>query len=95
MDPEGRAVPRDRVLTLYDEGISACLARDAPGAIQAVMALIGTLNFELQDAAVGLFDVYERCLRSLEAERFDFPLRVLRGLRQGWIPGEPPPSAGA
>ncbi len=81
----------EHILRLYDEGIAACLARDAPRAVEVVMALIAALNFEYREAAGRFFALYDFCLDNLEARRFDRPLRVLRALKEAWTPSAVPP----
>ena len=73
-----------RIAWLYDQGITACLASDTRQAEAALMGLIGVLNFEYEAAAIGLFRLYDHCLREARAGRFVRPLEVLRTLREAW-----------
>ena len=73
-----------RIARLYDEGIAACLASNGRQAEAALMGLIGVLNFEYEAAAMGLFRLYDHCLRETRAGRFARPLEILRTLREAW-----------
>jgi len=79
------ASPMQLVLMVYDIAIVACEARDPQRAGRALSELIGSLNFEYEEIATGLFRLYEYCLWGIRRSRFQDAAKVLRGLRQAWV----------
>jgi hypothetical protein len=61
--------------------MSACRRRDAAGLGRVVVELVGRLNFEYEDAARQLGELYLEALERAERGRFRRTLRVFRTLR--------------
>lgn len=78
------ASPIQLVLMLYDIAIVGCHARNAPRARGALTELIGALNFDAGDVAVGLFRLYEYCLWEIGRGGHDAAAGVLRSLKRAW-----------
>lgn len=78
------ANPTQLLLMLYEIAIVACEARDAQRAQAALTELIGGLNFDAGDVAVGLFRLYEYCLWEIRRDRFPAAGGVLRSLKRAW-----------
>jgi flagellin-specific chaperone FliS len=76
--------PVEITLELYDSGIAACVAGDAPKAGAALVELISTLNFDHEQIAIGLYRLFDYALREVEAERFEGAQRILSELRATW-----------
>lgn len=78
---EGEAEAGRSVEALLERGIAACRRRDAAGALAALDALAGALDFQYDRAARVLAGLYRRARRHLEAGRFGPPRRLLETLR--------------
>jgi hypothetical protein len=70
-----------RLRHLYDRAISGCRHQDEWLAGSAILELIATLNFEYEEAAAGLFRIYDRCLADIRSGHFDEPMEMLLALR--------------
>ena len=72
------------LLELYDHAIAGCVARDCKKVSAALVELIGALNFDYEDIALGLFRLYDWCLRRARAKAWDEVSEILRDLRETW-----------
>ncbi len=79
------------MLNLYDVALASCRQGDRQRLSQALVELIGALNFEHREIAVGLFRMYNYCLCNAKTGRFDLVEPVLAELRDVWV--EPLPIA--
>lgn len=73
------------VRKLYDTGIVACKKKDVPLANRVLTELISSLNFENNEIAIQLFQLYDYCKRSLRKGDFDEVELVLNELRDSWV----------
>jgi flagellin-specific chaperone FliS len=78
------ASPIQLVLMTYEVAIVSCEAQNGPRASQALTELIGALNFDAGEVAVGLFRLYEYCLREVRRQHFSSALGILRDLKAAW-----------
>jgi len=76
--------PGRSILVLFERGLAACLRRDAGEVREVVLELVGTLDFEYEQAARELAGLYDRCLRQAGAGRFDRAREVFRTLLETW-----------
>lgn len=76
----------DRLLQLVTRGIAGCQAREARQVKDVFVQLVGTLNFDYEEAATRLFTLYEDCIRSVRTRKFEEPLRILESLHAAWAP---------
>lgn len=72
------------LVKLYDVAIASCSQQDASRLSHALVELIAALNFEHREIAVGLFRLYNYCLRNAKMERFDLVRPILVELRDTW-----------
>lgn len=78
------AGPGQLLLELYDHAIAGCVARDYKKVSAALVEMIGALNFDYEDIALGLFRLYDWCLRRARAKAWDEVSGILRDLRETW-----------
>jgi hypothetical protein len=83
---EPASVEADRLGQLFTRGIAGCRARDARQVKEVFVQLIGTLNFDYEDAATQLFAVYVGGIRCVRTRKFEEPLRILENLHAAWVP---------
>jgi flagellin-specific chaperone FliS len=80
--------PVQLLIRLYDVAVVSCARRDRQRLNQALVQLIGSLNFEYQEISLGCFRLYNYCLRQARMGRFDEVKRILVGLRDAWVQAE-------
>ncbi len=76
--------PMELLIKLYDAAIASCAQKDSRRLSQALVELIATLNFEYREIAVGLFRLYNYCLRNGKRGRFELVEPILTELRDTW-----------
>lgn len=76
--------PVELLLKVYDVAIAACRQGDSERVSRAMVELIGALNFDHREVAVGLFRMYNYCLTHAKRGRFDVVEPVLIELRETW-----------
>ena len=81
--------PVQILIRVYDVAIVSCARGDRQKVRQALVQLIASLNFEYRDISLGLFRLYNYCLRQIQVGRLDEVNRVLSGLRDAWVEAEP------
>jgi len=72
------------LVKVYDAAIVSCKQGDQQRLSRALVELIGALNFDHREIAVGLFRMYNYCLRNAKVGRFDLVEPVLIELRDVW-----------
>ncbi|HFE64577.1 MAG TPA: flagellar protein FliS [Caldithrix sp.] len=72
------------ILKLYDLAIIAIKKKDVHKANRVITELIGALNFDYQDVAIGFFRLYRFCQDRLYKGDFDQVLRIFEDLRKTW-----------
>lgn len=88
------ASPIRLVVMSYDVAIQACQQEDFSRATRAISVLRDALNFDYNEAALTLFELYQWCLDSVRKENYQEALRILTDLREAWITAEQQISAG-
>jgi flagellin-specific chaperone FliS len=78
------AAPAQLLLQLYDHAIAGALRQDQRQVNAALVELIGSLNFDYEEIALGLFRLYDWCMRRARAKDWDEVLSILRELRAAW-----------
>ena len=76
--------PLELVLRVYDVAIVSCRRGDSQRLSRALVELIGALNFDHREVAVGLFRMYNYCLTNAKRKRFDLVEPLLVELRDTW-----------
>lgn len=76
--------PHNVVMEVYDQGIQACGERDDLKARNVIKTLIGYLNFEYEDVALGLYRLYDNCLTLLNSQKFNETGNILKELNKYW-----------
>jgi hypothetical protein len=74
----------DRVLALYDRALEGCLERRLAQVSDAVVGLIGTLDFKTNATAGHFYRLYDFCLWKCRAGQFDKAMWILSDLREAW-----------
>jgi hypothetical protein len=78
-------VPRETLLLgIYEAGIEGCQKQDGRQTSAALVELIGALNFEYEEASMGLFRLYDYCLRQVRDRKFTEVAQILADLRDAW-----------
>ena len=78
-------VPKETLLLgIYEAGIEGCQKHDVRQASAALVELIGALNFDYEEASMGLFRLYDYCLRQVREKKFNEVAQILAGLRDAW-----------
>ena len=72
------------LVKVYDVAIASCKQGDSQRLSRALVELIGGLNFDHREIAIGLFRMYNYCLRNAKSGRFDLVEPVLIELRDVW-----------
>ena len=80
--------PVQLLIKVYDVAIASCAQKDRERLSRALVQLIGALNFEHHEMALGAFRLYNYCLRQAKMGRFDAAKPILVGLRDAWIQAE-------
>lgn len=78
------ASPMQLILIAYEVALTACGHRDAGRARRAITELIAALNFDYEEIAVPLFQLYEYCLNAVGSGSFHEASKVLRQLKEAW-----------
>ncbi len=78
------ASPLQLLVTVYDQALVGCEARDGDRTRRALTELIGALNFDAGEIALDLFRLYEYCLLETRRQRFPAAAGILRTLRSAW-----------
>jgi flagellar secretion chaperone FliS len=76
--------PMELLVKLYDVALASCSQKDSQRLSRALVELIAALNFEHRELAVGLFRLYNYCLRNAKMGRFDLVQPILADLRDTW-----------
>jgi flagellin-specific chaperone FliS len=78
------ASPVQLVLLTYEVIMASCARRDAGRARRGLVELIGALNFDYQEIALGLFRLYDYCLTVIGRGRFEEAAGIVRELKAAW-----------
>lgn len=78
------APPGQLVADLYDLALLGCAQQDEARTSRVLVELIDALDFQYKDLSLGLFRLYEYCLRQVKAGKFDEVSTILRGLKEVW-----------
>jgi flagellin-specific chaperone FliS len=78
------ATPEKLILMLYDLGMKSCQAKDNQKAVKVLTELIAALNFEHNEIAGSLFDLYRYALDEVHKRNFDNALVVFEGMHDIW-----------
>jgi hypothetical protein len=74
----------DRLLGLYNHGVTGCADRDREQVVAALEELISLLDFGFGEVAEGFYRLYSFCLREIRLGQFEQPAWILRDLRDTW-----------
>lgn len=72
------------LLGLYEAAIEGCQKQDERQISAAIAELIGALDFTYEEAAFGLFRLYDYCLRKVKGGEFGEVAGILAELRDAW-----------
>jgi len=77
--------PEKQVLHVFDIAIQGCNQKKGEKARAALVLLIDSLDFDRgKDIALGLFRLYEYCLRLIHNNEFETVRNILKEIRQTW-----------
>ncbi len=77
--------PVEVIRKLYDTEIVACKKHDLRLAQRVLTELISSLNFDNNEIAVQLFQLYDYCKRCLRKGNFEEVELVFEELRSSWV----------
>jgi len=80
--------PVQLLIRLYDVAVMSCSRKDRQRLNQALVQLIGSLNFEYGEISLVSYRLYNYCLRQARMGRFDEVKAILVGLRDAWVQAE-------
>ncbi|MGD1001246.1 MAG: flagellar protein FliS [Candidatus Brocadiia bacterium] len=80
--------PVQLLIRLYDVAVVSCTRKDQRRLNQALVQLIGSLNFEYGEISLGSYRLYNYCLRQARMGRFEEVQAILAGLRDAWVRAE-------
>lgn len=72
------------ILKTYDLFIVACKRRDIPKMNAVLDSLIAALNFDYEEPAIRLYQLYDYCKRLVAQRKYDDALYIIQELRQSW-----------
>ena len=78
------ASPQELIMKLYDLAILSIKKGDYKKANLVLTELIGALNFEYNEVALGFFKLYRYCQEKLYKKESEEPLNILKELRRAW-----------
>jgi flagellar protein FliS len=81
------------LLGLYEAAIEGCQKLDTRQSSAAIVELIGALDFTYEDAAFGLFRLYDYCLRQIKGGEFGEVAGIMAELRDAWTNALAPATA--
>jgi flagellin-specific chaperone FliS len=76
--------PGELLLKMYDVALVALIAGDGKRGALVLSKLIESLDFEHQEVAVGLFQLYRYCMDEVKTGEYEVAVRILRDLRDTW-----------
>jgi flagellin-specific chaperone FliS len=76
--------PIELVVKLYDIAIASCRQRDRNRLSKVLVELISALNFDHREISLGLFKIYNHCMRLAKEGDFDAVQPILAELRDAW-----------
>jgi hypothetical protein len=74
----------DRILALYDRALDGCLERNGSQVSDALVGLIGSLDFNANGTAEHFYRLYDFCLWRSRDRQFDKVMWILSDLRDTW-----------
>ena len=80
--------PIQLLIRVFDVAVVSCARGDRQRLSDALVQLIGSLNFEYREFSIGSFRLYNYCLRQARMGRFDEVKTILVGLRDAWVQAE-------
>ena len=80
--------PVQLLIRLYDVAVVSCARKDRQRLNQALVQLIGSLNFEYAEISLGSYRLFNYCLRQARMGRFDEVKAILTALRDAWVQAE-------
>lgn len=69
---------------LYNMGIRGCMDEDSVKVSRVLTELISALDFSFKEIALGLYKLYEYCLRKVKAQKFQEVSKILKELAASW-----------
>ena len=78
------ATPEKLILMLYAQGMKSCQAQDNQKAVKILTELIAALNFEYNEIAGSMFDLYRYALDEVHKRNFDNAYVVFEGMHDIW-----------
>ncbi len=76
--------PEQLILKIYDITIISIKKGDKQRATRAITELIGSLNFDYQEMALGLFRLYRYAQEKIRKGEKSEPLMIMEELRNAW-----------
>ena len=78
------AAPEKLILMLYALGMKSCQSQDSQKAVKVLTELIASLNFEYNDVAGSLFELYRYALDEVHKRNYDNAYVVFEGMHDMW-----------
>ena len=69
---------------MYDTIMVACKKEDADRAQKGLMGLIDSLNFDHEEIALPMFQLYQYCLERIRTENYKEVDKLIGGLKLAW-----------
>jgi flagellin-specific chaperone FliS len=78
------ASPEKLILMLYELGMKSCQAKDDQKAVKVLTELIAALNFDYQEVAQSMFELYHYALNEVHKRNFANAFEVFEGMHDIW-----------
>jgi len=78
------ASPEQLIAYIYDAILVACTNQDQERALRGLMALIDSLNFDYQDIALPMFQLYQYCLDQVRRRNYEEVKYLIGEFKTAW-----------
>lgn len=78
------AGPEQLISYTYDVILTACQTRDRERVLRGLMALVGALNFDYQEQALPMYQLYQYCLDRAREGRLDEVKYIIGEFKEAW-----------
>ncbi len=76
--------PNQLLIKVYDAAIASCIQKNRVRLSRALVELISALNWDHREVALGLFRLYNFCLRNAKLGKFNVVEPIISELRDAW-----------
>lgn len=78
------ASPEQLIVYVYDAIISACNRKDQERVLRGLTVLINALEFDYQEIALPLYQLYQYCMDQGRKRNYEEVLEIISDLKSAW-----------